>query len=164
MTLYDLSAEYQALLADYDAAADDAEAGRILDCIAGLEYAIEDKADAYARIMKNYDAEAKAIGEEIKRLQARKKAAETAVERMKGAMLDAMRRLGLREMRTGIGKWQVQSNPWKVTVPDESLVPKEWRKPQPDKIDIAGIRDHFLETGEMLPGCEYTKSEGVRFR
>jgi len=68
------------------------------------------------------------------------------------------------EIQTGIGKWRLQLNPPSVTVLDESLVPAEFRIPQPDKIDKTGILKHFKSTGEILDGIEVSQATGIRFK
>ena len=163
-TLYELSEAYMTLLDMYDTADDDAHRDEILAIITATAGAIEDKAEAYARIMRNYKAEADGYKAEIDRLNARYKAANHAVERLQGALLAAMQLLDLHEIQTSIGKWRTQNNPPRAEILDEAAVPEEWRIPQPDKIDRAGIMKHYRETGEIIPGTEIRRDVGIRFR
>ena len=87
-TLYDLSKTYSDLLFMYDAAEDDETRDRLLESLASVGDSLTDKADAYARIIRNKDAEAKALKAEADRLTEKRKAAEAAVTRLKAAMLD----------------------------------------------------------------------------
>ena len=163
-SLYEITGEYAALLGALEAAETDEEAEAIYLSIEAVDADLGAKADAYARIMRNYQSDAEALKAEIDRLAAKKKRAEAAVERMKAAMLENMQKLGLKDIQTSIGKWRVQQNPWSCSVQDPDEVPAEYHIPQPDKIDARGILDNFKATGEILPGVEITRREGVRFR
>lgn len=163
-TMYELSANWARLVDVYDMAEDDEERAEALDELVSTEAGIEDKAEAYARIMKNYQAEADAYKAEAQRLQKRQKAAENAVERLKSALLDAMQLTGKSEIKTGIGKWKVQNNPWSCEILDEAQVPEEYHIPQPDKIDKRAILANFKLSGEIIDGVEFRQTMGLRFR
>lgn len=163
-TLYELDAAYTELLSRLDAAETPEEAHALWDELDALADSIADKAEAYAKIMRNYQAEAEMYKAEKERLAAKQKAAENAVENLKLAMMNAMQHLGAREIQTPIGKWRVQANPWSCTVLAPGEVPEEYHIPQPDKIDSRAILQHFRETGELVPGCEVQQSQGIRFR
>lgn len=162
--LYELTTEYAALLAEYDMAEDDAHRAEVLAMIDEVQEDVGDKAEAYARIMRNLTADAAAYDAEAKRLAAKAKAAETAVTNLKQRLLDAMQTFGATEIKTSIGKWRIQNNPWSATITNDAVVPAEYHIPQPDKIDRQAILRRFRETGEMLDGVEYTQTAGLRFR
>ena len=163
-SLYELSAEYAAVVDAYDAAETDEEREALLVKLDGLCCNLSEKAEAYARLIRNKKAEALGFKGEIDRLTARKRAAENLVERLEAAMLDAMRMTGQREVATSIGKWRVQMNPISADVKDWTKVPKEFRTPQPDKVDRKALTDHFKATGEIIDGVEFKQVEGIRFR
>lgn len=163
-TLYELSAGYTALLDMYDQAADDLERENILEELANAEGDITEKAEAYARIMKNKQAEADAFRAEAERLTAKRKAAEAVVDRMKDAIATAMMMVGAKEIGTSIGKWRLQDNPWSCEVLDVDAVPEEWHIKVEDKIDKRALVKHFQMTGEMIDGVEFRRSTGARFR
>lgn len=164
MTLYELTDAYAALLNEYDAAEDDARRAEVLAMIDQVQDDIGDKAEAYARIMKNLQADAEAFKAEAKRLAMKQKAAEGAVEGLKQRLMDAMRMVQATEIRTSIGKWKVQLNPPSCKVIEPDRVPEAYRIPQPDAIDRQGILRWYKETGELLPGVEITQAESLRFR
>ena len=163
-SLYELSSDYAALLAQLDFTETDEEAEAVWAQIDALNDDITWKAEAYARILRNKQAEANAYKAEKTRLAERQKAAENVVERLKKRMLASMQQMNVKSIQTGIGKWSKQLNQASCQVLDESMVPEAYRVPQPDKIDCAGILKWFRETGEILPGVEIAQSEGVRFR
>lgn len=163
-TLYELTADYTLLLEKLEDAQTEEETEQAYKELFALGDSIEDKAEAYARIMRSKQAEADAYKAEKDRLAARQKAAENMVERLKARMLDGMEALNINEIPTGIGKWKVQLNPYSCQVTDESLIPTAYRIPQPDKIDKTALLKQYKETGELLPGVEITRSTGIRFR
>lgn len=163
-TLYELSEGYAQLMYMYEQAETDAERADLLDLIAGAEGDITDKAEAYARIMKNKQAEADGLKTEADRLTAKRRAAEAVVERMKEAITTAMMTVGAKEIGTTIGKWRLQDNPWSCEVLDVNAVPEEWHIKVEDKIDRAGLVKHFKMTGEIMPGVEMKRTTGARFR
>ena len=122
------------------------------------------KGEAYARIMRNKMAEAAAFEAEIKRLQARKKSADNAVERLKENILYAMGMVGATELNTSIGRWRVQKNVPSVAITDEAKIPDAFTVEQPRKIMKIAILQHWKETGEIPEGCDIVQTEGVRFR
>lgn len=164
MTLYELSEGYAQMMAMYEQAETEAERADLLDLLAGAEGDITEKAEAYARIMRNKQAEAEGFKAEADRLTAKRKAAEAVVERMKEAITTAMMLVGAQEIGTTIGKWRLQENPWSCEVLDVDAVPEEWHIKVEDKIDRAGLVKHFKMTGEMMPGVEFKRTTGARFR
>ena len=163
-TLYKLTDEYTDLLARLEAAEDEAETEAVWQEMDALEDDIVEKAEAYARIMRNKQAEVEAFKAEKERLASCQKAAENVVERLKARLLSSMQRMHLTDIQTGIGKWRVQMNPYSCQIIDEADVPAEFHIPQPDKIDKAAILRQFNATGELLPGVEIAQTAGIRFR
>ena len=163
-SLYELSAWYANLLEQYDAAETDEERDEIAACLVNAEGDMTAKADAYAKLIRNKTAETEAFRNEAKRLTAKAKAGENLIDRLKNAMLDAMKLTDTPNIQTSIGKWRLQKNPYSCKVTDWTKIPQEFREPQPDKVDNAGLIKHFKATGELFDGCEITQNMGVRFQ
>ena len=163
-SLYELSGYYATLVDAYDGAETPEEREALIEDIVGAEGAISEKAEAYAKIMRIKEEEAKAFKAEADRLTAKRKAAEAMAERLNGAMLEAMKTVGASEIPTGIGKWRVQMNPPSCEVLDADAVPEEWHIHVEDKIDRAGLVKHYKMTGEIIPGVEIRQEPGIRFR
>ena len=163
-SLYQVTEDYSRLLALLETAESEEETEAIWSELEALDGTIAEKAEIYAKIIKNKQAEAMAFKAEKDRLFACQKSAEGISERLKNRLLEAMERLKITDIQTDIGKWQIQKNPASCTVTDESKIPAEFRIPQPDKIDRAGIIRHFRATGEIIPGCEVSQETGIRFR
>ena len=161
--LYDIGARYAALLEKMENAEGD-EALDVLDELAMMDDELEVKAENYIRIIKAKEAEADGFDKEAKRLTAKKQAAENVAKRLKQAMFDAMKMANKTELPTSIGKWKVQSNPLSCEVLDINKVPQEWHIKCDDKIDKAGLIKHYKMTGELVDGCEFKQTEGIRFK
>jgi hypothetical protein len=162
--LYELSAGYVSLIDAYDAAETDEEREDILKLLAEAEGDIADKGEAYAKVIRMKEEEAKAFKAEADRLTKKRQAAENMVSRLKSAMLDSMKLTGQTEIKTSIGKWRLQMNPWSCEVVDADKVPMQYHIKQEDKIDKVTLLKQFALTGEMVDGCEFIQKQGIRFR
>lgn len=163
-TLYELGDEYMDILKQLEEAETDEEANEAWARFDAIQDDIAVKGENYARMMKQLEADAQAYKTESQRLARLQKNAEKSVDGLKSRILDTMQRMDVGEIRTGIGRWKTQLNPWSCNIVDEALVPAEYRKPQPDKIDRKALTDNFKATGEIIPGCEFTQTMGIRFR
>lgn len=164
MTLYELGTEYAAIMAGIEAAETDEERKELEDQLLTFDGEIVDKAENYARIIKNIEAEAKALRDEEKRLADMRRTRENLIDRLKGRMQDVMMMDDLREIRTGIGKFTIVKNPLHCEVVNPDEVPQEWHIPQPDKINQRGLIDWYKKTSELVPGVEFASGYGLRFR
>lgn len=163
-SLYELSAGYASLLEAYDGAETEEERADIMRMLESAEGDMTEKAEAYAKIIRMKEEEAKGFKAEAERLTARKRAAENMVDRLKTAMLDALKLTGEKEIKTSIGKWRIQNNPWSCEVEDVERVPVRYRIPQPDKVDKKSLIDDFKATGECIEGVVFKQEMGIRFR
>lgn len=163
MNLYDLTNEYESL--QYEILSDDEDtAFAAWGKLAITEAQINDKADAYARIIKNLSAEANAYKTEEQRLHDLRKSRENAVERLKNLIHEAMVVTNQQKIDTTIGKFSLQKNPPSCKVVDAKLIPDEYWIPVEPKLDGKSVIEHFKQTGEQLPGTEVVQEMGLRFR
>lgn len=163
-SLYDISGQYAVVLNAIEMAETPEEAQELLDELAEIGDDLDNKAEQYIRIIKVKEAEAEGFKAEADRLTKKRKAAENVAERLKQAMLDAMKLTGRTEIKTTIGKWKVQINPMSADVLDWTKVPMEFREPQPDKVDKPSLIRRHKETGELFEGVEFKQEQGIRFR
>lgn len=163
MKLYELTGEYIQLMQMLEdaSAEDEAEIAAAMEAVAGD---IEEKADAYARIMKNLLGDVDAIEQEEKRLYSRKVALKNHIDRLKMAIQNAMELTGTKKLKTSIGSWNIQKNPLSVSAVDVEKVPARFLIEQPPKVDRRAILEEFKQTGELLDGVTITQGESVRFR
>ena len=163
-SLYELSAEYAGFLDAYANAQNEDEAAEILQSLVDIHGELTEKAENYVKVIKNVQSDVDGYKAEAKRLTAKAKAGENLIDRLKNAMLDAMKLTDTPVIQTSIGKWRLQPNPYKCVVTDWTKIPMEFRAPQPDKVDNAGLIKHYKATGEVFDGCEVTREIGVRFQ
>ena len=164
MSLYHIANEYARLAAAYEDAQTDEERAAADAALAALDMSLADQADACARLTRNLKAEAAALAEEIRRLQALKKRKDSAAERVRAGLQAAMEAANVRRVDTSIGRWSVRKNPPSVMIVDVAEIPEDYLVPRPPKVNAAAIRDHFKATGEIVPGTEIHYGEGLQLR
>ena len=162
--LYELTGEYARLMTALELVESDDDADKIYDELGAIEDDIAEKAQNYAKVIKNLEADANAYKLEKQRLAAKQTACEHAANGLKKRLRDSMSTLNIKSIQTGIGKWWLQENPPGCDILDADKVPAEYHVPQPDKIDSAGILKWFRETGEELPGVKIRREIGIRFK
>lgn len=162
MTLYELTGAYldiQKAVYDPDFDQESAEAA-----LADITDALEEKADNYARIIKQLDADADAIAEEIRRLSARKAMLDNRADWLKGHLQAAMTATGKLKFKTPFFSSGIQKNPPSVVL-DAGLdaIPEEYLVQQDPKVDKKAI-GAILKTGEVLPFAHLEQGESLRIR
>ena len=160
-TLYQLSDEYQELLSM--ALDPDIDEEALADTLEGIEGEIEDKADGYAKAMRNLEADASAIKAEIARLTERKKHIEANIDRMKRSLKTAMRLTGKTKFKTSLFSFNIAKNPASLKIDNPDRVPAEFLIPQDPKIDTGGIKKELKE-GVVYGWCHLEQSESLRIR
>lgn len=163
-SLYELTGAFADLLDRYDGAETEQEREEIIEALEGAGGDIAEKAEAYAKVIRTKEAEARAFKEEADRLSAKQSACENMAKRLKAALLDAMQLTNMTEIKTSIGKWRIQNNPASCQVTDLNAVPMEYHVKHEDTIDRKAVLQHYKATGELLPGVEIRQEMGIRFR
>ena len=165
MNIYELTAEYarlkQVLEHGLESAEDEAE---VLDALNAVQDSFTEKAEGYARIRNNMLAEADASRAEEKRLAANRRAIENGIERLERNIFESMKATGQASVKTTIGAWKVQKNPWSVTVQDIAKIPARFLIEQPPTVDKRAMLDEFKQSGEIFDGVQIAQTEGLRFR
>ena len=112
---------------------------------------LQTKSESYLAVIKNREALNTQIDDELKRLQAMKKANNNLVSRLKNSLLNAVNIFG--EFETGLIKFGIRKS---TTVEVNGIVndlPKEFKTvkvtEQPNKAEIK----KSLQRGEQIEGC-----------
>ena len=122
----------------------------------------DEKVENYCKIIKQFQADAEMYKSEQDRLAARKKSAENAIDRMKQALLDFM--TASQQDKIKAGTFTVSTATSKsANIVDETKIPEMYLKPQPPKVDKAGILA-ALKNGEKIDGAILVENTGVRIR
>lgn len=131
-----------------------------LEC---LDYEIEEKAEGYAKIIKNLTAEIEGLKKEEERLANKRKSIENNIANLKKNLETAMILTGKKKFKTNLFSFNIQKNPPSVKILDETKIPKKFKIPQPDKIDNKGILQE-LKNGAKFDWVEITQAESLRIR
>ena len=161
MTLYELTNEYKRL---YDMAEEmDLSPCDLKDTLDGMDEQLSEKADGYGKVIRQMESDSDAIDAEIKRLQGRKKTIKSNIDRMKSFLKIAIEEAGKKEICGELFKFKIRKNPPKLEILNESLVPKEFRIPQPDKIDKRAIMNEIRASGPV-DWAEIVREESLQMR
>jgi hypothetical protein len=164
MTLYELSDDYMNLLTMAEDPDIDPEA--FADTLAGIEGAIEDKADGYAKVIRTLEGDAAACDAESKRLRNKKQIIENNIKRMKQALQYAMEATGKTKFKTALFSFGIQKNPAAVVMDEGYIenIPERFLIPQDPVIDKKAIKE-ALKNGEDLEGIAHLEQgESLRIR
>ena len=106
MTLYELTNDYMNLL---ELAEDpDIDEQAFMDTLEGIDGALEDKAEGYAKVIRTLEGDAAACDAESKRLRNKKQAIERNIDRMKKALQYAMETTGKTKFKTPLFSFNIQ--------------------------------------------------------
>lgn len=129
-----------------------------------IEGEIEDKADGYAKVMRQLEHDVAGLKEEESRLNSRRKALENNIRRMKENLEDMMLATGKTKFKTELFSFGIQKNPKMVMIDDISRVPSEYLIPQDPKVDKAKIKED-LNAGKDLTGIAHLEQmESLRIK
>lgn len=155
MTLYELTGELAQLL--QMAEDEDIDEQVLADTMEALNLEIEDKADAYAKVMQELDADAEKLKGEIKRLSDRKRTIENNIKRMKDSLKVMMETTGETKFKTDLFSFSIANNggkrPIEYHFTDASELPEEFRKVKYE-VDSDAVRER-LESGARLDFAEW---------
>lgn len=146
MKLYKLTERYEEVTSLlYDGETDEQT---ILDTLESIEGEIEDKADNYARIIKNLSAEAEMVKAEADRLDRRRKSLEARANWLKRILKANMEFIGKTKFKTALFSFSISKNggtqPMTIT---ENLgeIPNKYLIQQDPLINKEAIRELLKE-------------------
>ena len=164
MTLYELTSDYMNLL---ELAEDpDIDEQAFMDTLEGIEGALEDKAEGYAKVIRTLEGDAAACDAESKRLRNKKQTIENNIKRMKAALQYAMEATGKTKFKTALFSFGIQKNPAAVVIDEGYIenIPDRFLIPQDPQIDKKAIKE-ALKAGEDLEGIAHLEqTESLRIR
>lgn len=170
MNLYNISQQYAEAL-EYIEDADSFEG--IKDTLGAIEANLNDKLDNIGRIRKNKLAQAKALKEEAKELAEKAKRLEKEVEYLENWIDHSLQAAKLKKVEAGIFKFSYRKST-SLEVVDTEQVPEQFLKPQPPKVDVAGMKKHLsqvyedngLEVPEEIPelGVKFITKQNLQIK
>ena len=162
--LYELTNNYKTVLNMlYE---EDIDEQMILDTLEGIEGEIEDKADGYAKIIKELLGDADKIKAEKLRLEARQKSFENRAKLLKDNLQNTMIQLGKTKFKTELFSFGIQKNGGKLPliIEDIAKVPDEYFKHTEKELDNTKIRE-AIDSGKEISFAYYgEQGEALRIR
>lgn len=166
MKLYELAMNYRALMEAIDN--DELPEEAIADTLEAVTGEIEDKADNIACMLKSLDAEIVAIKAEETRLAERRKAKESAKERIKQYLSDMLLGIGIDKVETARNKITFRKSE-SVELDEDTFF--EWAckngshlltytAPKPNKTEIKKA----LKAGEEIEGATIVSSQNIQIK
>lgn len=159
MKLYEISNQLLVLQTMLETAENPDDIQCAMDTLESVELEFQDKADNIIKLIKNLEAEAKAIDEEKARLDKRSKSLKNNVANLKEYLFKEMKRLEKVKVKTDLFTVSIRKNPPKLVVADENKIPNEFWvvKTEVDnsklKEAIKFDEDKFKELGiELIQG------------
>lgn len=156
--IYQLSKELEELQAMLDGAEGE-ELEAIETTIGALSGEVGDQAENLVKLIKNIEADAVGVSNEIDRLRARKAQMEARIVSIRDGIKGVMQASGMDKVRTELFSITLAKGRESVYLADESLIPDDYVTVKtvinPDKKAIA---DAF-KSGEEVPGCEMRRGE-----
>jgi hypothetical protein len=157
LKLYELSHDYLSAL-DALAEIEDLPPEAIADTLEGLAGAWEDKALNVARYVRNLEAEAAAIEEAKKRMDARAKATANRAAHLKAYLKAELERTGLKPKAPDLAL-RLQSNPPAVAIDDADLIPEDYRRTETVTSLLKAEIATALKAGQVIPGARLERSQ-----
>ena len=158
--IYELTAQYKQLS---DALEQGEDTTVLLDKV---EDELEQKADNYARIMRNFEGDIAALKAEEKRLKDKRGTLENAVKRLKETLQTAMIETDKRKFKTDLFSFTIAKNggalPVIVDVPTEDLADEFVIITE--KPDLDAIRKYIQETGDITQFHLGERGESLRIK
>lgn len=153
----------------YDEEVDEEE---LLKACESVEMEIEDKADGYAKVLKNMDADIKGLQAEERRLKERRRSLERRKVYLSHNLEQSMKAIGKTRFKTDLFSFSIAKNPAKAEVKDERAFIEWCEKNGRDdllrfkapEINKTALKDAILKDGEVIDGAEIVQTEGLRIR
>lgn len=118
-----------------------------------LALELQNKSSNIIGYIKNSESLLEAMKTEEKRLSDMRKQGEKKLDKFYQYVKENMERLGLVEIPTELGKLKITKNPMIIEIENEDEIPSEFKKEViTTQIDKTAIKNHFKDTGELVPG------------
>lgn len=158
MKLYELSTNYKQLVSMLENAEDDESLEMIVDTLESLNDAIEIKAEAIAKIIKQFEAEELMLETESKRLKERAEKINVQKNKLHLYLQQTMIDTGIEKFKTSLFNFSIRTNPPSVFIVNETEIPSYFIiKKEVTQIDKKAISE-MLKAGNLVAGCELARS------
>lgn len=158
--LYEITGEFLDLM--YLASDTTLDQQMIADTLESVAFEFEEKADGYAKVVKNLEGDVDALDKEIERLTKRKNTIKNNITSIKKNLENAMLLTGKTKFKTLHFNFGIQKNPASVVIDDEASIPQKYLIAQEPKVDKTSIKE-FLKENEVQ-WAHLVQTESLRIR
>lgn len=120
------------------------------------------KAENIVKVIRNMEADEKALRDEEIRLADKRKSIGNKKENLKEYLFSSMRAIGKPKMKAGIFNINIQKNPQSIKIIDVNIIPDKY-KIASYKLDKKQLKEDIKE-GLDIEGAELVQTEGIRIR
>lgn len=142
MKLYELAEQWDAVFNMMEDGETDEQV--IFDTLESIEGEIEDKADNYAKMIRNLQASVDVLKAEEERLYYRRKSTENHIQRLKDNLQANLEFIGKTKFKTDLFSFSVAKNGGKqpLSITDNlDEIPGKYLIPQPPKVNNDAVRE-----------------------
>ena len=146
MRLYELTEQWDTVFNMMEDGETDGQV--IFDTLESIEGEIEDKADNYARMIRNLQASVDVLKAEEERLYQRRKSTENHIQRLKANLQANLEFIGKTKFKTDLFSFSVAKNGGKqpLSITDNlDEIPGKYLIPQPPKVNNDAVRELLKE-------------------
>lgn len=146
MKLYELTEQWDAVFNMMEDGETDEQV--IFDTLESIEGEIEDKADNYAKMIRNLQASVDVLKAEEERLYYRRKSTENHIQRLKDNLQANLEFIGKTKFKTDLFSFSVAKNGGKqpISITDNlDEIPGKYLIPQPPKVNNDAVRELLKE-------------------
>lgn len=151
---------------------EDVDEDQLIKACEAIELEIEDKADGYAKIIKDMDGSINKLDTEEKRLRNRKAALKNRQAFLKRNLEGSMKATGKTKFKTDLFSFNIQKNPASVVVANPEAFIEQCQKDGRDdllrftapEINKTALKEAMQNDGEYFEGAELVQTESLRIR
>lgn len=156
--LYEITQDYLQILSMMEEPELDPKT--LADTMEAVEGELEVKAENYAKVIRNLEADVAGIKAEIERLSTRKKTIENNIKRMKEALQFSMETTGKTKFKTELFSFGIRKNAPAVVMDEQYIenVPERFLKYSDPTINKTAIKE-AIQNGENLEGLAHLESK-----
>lgn len=161
MKLYEITGDLLELLAM--AEDPDIDPDVFADTLEAVQGEFEEKADGYAKIIRQLEYESAAYDAEAKILRGKKIQADKKIDRLKSTLKESMEITGRTKFKTELFDFGIRNNKPSVVIDDLRMIPQAFLKikePEPDKAELYKA----LKDGAILEGVHLEPSTSLSIR
>lgn len=159
MNLYEIGKEYNELINYIELSGDEHVPEVVNEFLEEVSGDFEQKVENTVYILRNKEAQAKALKDEEKRLQLKRKRLEKEVQSMKDWIEFNMKETEQKHIKLDLFDVKLRKNPPKAEIKNEDLIPEEFiTREEVVKINKRSLLERLKE-GELIDGVELVQEE-----